>query len=94
MQKIYISGPITGIDPEVCQARFEKAEKELKSQGFTPINPLKRTTTHSQLRRAYEARFGDVGRVRYYLYAQRLGEVERLSNRVQHRHRQPPKNNL
>lgn len=41
MHKIYISGPITGIAPEVCQARFEKAEKELKSQGFTPVNPLK-----------------------------------------------------
>lgn len=41
MIKIYISGPITGIDPEVCRTRFEKAENELKRQGFIPVNPLK-----------------------------------------------------
>ena len=39
--KVYISGPITGIDPEVCRTRFEKAEDELKQQGFIPVNPLK-----------------------------------------------------
>ncbi len=35
MSKIYISGPITGIDD------FDKAEKELNSAGFSVVNPVK-----------------------------------------------------
>lgn len=41
MRKIYISGPITGIDPAVCRKRFETAEKRLIARGYTPVNPLK-----------------------------------------------------
>ena len=41
MRKIYISGPITGVDPEVCRAHFARAEEELRRQGLTPVNPLK-----------------------------------------------------
>lgn len=41
MRRIYISGPITGIDPEVCRNRFEAAEKRLIARGYTPVNPLK-----------------------------------------------------
>lgn len=39
MSKIYISGPITGIDDYM--ERFSKAEKELEAQGFGVINPAK-----------------------------------------------------
>lgn len=41
MRKIYISGPITGVAPDVCRAAFAKAEEELRQQGFIPVNPLK-----------------------------------------------------
>lgn len=41
MKRIYISGPITGIDPEVCRNRFGAAEKRLIARGYTPVNPLK-----------------------------------------------------
>ena len=40
MQKVYISGPITGIDPEVCRARFEAAKLRLRERGYTPVSPL------------------------------------------------------
>lgn len=40
-EKVYISGPITGIDPEVCRARFEAAEQQLLARGYMPVNPLK-----------------------------------------------------
>ena len=40
MRKIYISGAITGVDPDVCRSAFEIAEKDLKKQGFVPVNPL------------------------------------------------------
>lgn len=39
-EKVYISGPITGIDPEVCRAHFEAAEQQLLARGYTPVNPL------------------------------------------------------
>lgn len=39
MSKIYISGPITGIDDYM--GRFSNAEKELKEQGFSVVNPAK-----------------------------------------------------
>lgn len=39
MSKIYISGPITGI--EDYMKNFDKAEKELKSVGFSVVNPAK-----------------------------------------------------
>ena len=39
MSKIYISGPITGI--EDYMKNFDQAEKELKSVGFSVVNPAK-----------------------------------------------------
>ena len=39
MKKVYISGPITGTDDYI--ERFEKAENDLKSQGYSVINPAK-----------------------------------------------------
>lgn len=38
--KVYISGPITGIDPELCRARFAAAKKELHQRGMEPVSPL------------------------------------------------------
>ncbi len=41
MQKIYISGPITGWPIDKCRVRFEEAEYRLRLQGFEPVNPMK-----------------------------------------------------
>lgn len=38
--KVYISGPITGIDSELCRARFAAAKKELHQRGMEPVSPL------------------------------------------------------
>jgi len=39
--KIYISGKITGINPDTVKAKFNNAEKLLKKQGYTEIiNPI------------------------------------------------------
>lgn len=38
--KVYISGPITGIDPELCHTRFAAAKKELHQRGMEPVSPL------------------------------------------------------
>lgn len=37
--KIYISGPITGTDDYM--ERFERAEEQLKAEGYEVINPAK-----------------------------------------------------
>lgn len=39
MSRVYISGSITGI--EDYMKNFDKAEKELKSVGFSVVNPAK-----------------------------------------------------
>lgn len=39
MSRVYISGPITGI--EDYMKNFDKAEKELKSVGYSVVNPAK-----------------------------------------------------
>lgn len=39
-KKIYISGQITGLDYKVAKELFSKAEYELKSMGFIPVNPM------------------------------------------------------
>lgn len=39
--KIYISGPITGLDHQTAFANFERAEKMLRDLGFDPVNPMK-----------------------------------------------------
>ena len=38
---IYISGPITGRRPAECEMKFNKAEREIRKRGHTPINPWK-----------------------------------------------------
>ena len=41
MNKIYISGKITGLSPDTCERLFSEAENRLKGFGFEPVNPLK-----------------------------------------------------
>ena len=40
-KKVYISGPITGCDPEWVESQFARAEKNLIGLGHRPVNPLK-----------------------------------------------------
>lgn len=39
MKRIYISGPISGIDRAVYLANFAKRESELNAQGYDTLNP-------------------------------------------------------
>lgn len=41
MNKIYISGQITGLSPDTCERLFSEAENRLRGFGFEPVNPLK-----------------------------------------------------
>ena len=38
--RIYNSGRITGLDCETYLANFDKADKEIKVSGHTPVNPI------------------------------------------------------
>ena len=42
--KIYISGPISGRDPDKVRTAFETAEKEIREKGHEPVNPYKLQT--------------------------------------------------
>lgn len=37
--KIYISGPMTGLTEHRIKHHFGEAEKYLRQEGFTPVNP-------------------------------------------------------
>lgn len=39
--KIYLAGPISGLEPKVCRKLFNDAEKRLKKNKHTVINPWK-----------------------------------------------------
>lgn len=47
MQKIYISGKITGMVDE-ARILFDKAEVKLKEMGFHPINPMNLPDNHDK----------------------------------------------
>ena len=38
-KRIYISGKMTGLDPEEIRGNFALAKKELRDQGYIPISP-------------------------------------------------------
>lgn len=38
-QRIYISGPISGIDRDECTARFKRAQLMLEAMGYEVFNP-------------------------------------------------------
>jgi hypothetical protein len=40
VKKIYISGPITSITPEMAKPIFEAAENKLTEMGFKAVNPM------------------------------------------------------
>ena len=40
-KKIYIAGKITGLEKRDVQAKFERAERQLKTQGYEVINPIR-----------------------------------------------------
>lgn len=46
MEKIYISGKITGLKFEEAFYLFYKAEKLLQSQGYSVVNPMKLPHEH------------------------------------------------
>ena len=57
---IYISGPISGHEPEKVQAEFERVETMLVAQGYRVFNPLKNglpydAPTHCHMRRDLNA---------------------------------------
>lgn len=39
--KVYLSGPVTGIDRDECIERFRKAEELLEADGFKVVNPMR-----------------------------------------------------
>lgn len=41
MNKVYISGKITGLPEQVFKKNFSDAEKDLKLLGYIPVNPAK-----------------------------------------------------
>lgn len=56
MKRIYISGPISGHNPEECRKRFEEVEQLLTSRGYRVFNPMKNglpfdADTHQHMRR-------------------------------------------
>jgi len=40
-KKIYISGQITGLQPEKAREKFERAEELIRQMGAEPVNPMK-----------------------------------------------------
>lgn len=40
-QRVYISGPMTGVSREVFAARFAEAERVLTAAGFEVVNPAR-----------------------------------------------------
>lgn len=50
--KIYISGKISGIEAEAVEL-FSKAETELISKGFEPINPMSLNHEHDKSWHSY-----------------------------------------
>ncbi|MGI6078045.1 MAG: DUF4406 domain-containing protein [Bacteroidales bacterium] len=39
--KVYIAGKVTGIERQVVENNFARAEKFLKTKGYEVVNPLK-----------------------------------------------------
>ena len=42
--KIYISGKITGLDPEHARAMFDEAEDWINIHGHEPVNPMQKVS--------------------------------------------------
>ena len=46
--KIYISGPISGIEINIAYQIFEKAENKLLNEGYEVVNPMKLDHSHGK----------------------------------------------
>lgn len=46
--KVYISGKITGLDRQVAENNFARAEKYLKSKGYEVVNPTQLCDEHAR----------------------------------------------
>ena len=73
MEKIYISGRISGLPIEEVAAKFDETETKLKAQGYEVINPLKNGIPATASWEAHSSTYG----VRRYLFVARLGIFQR-----------------
>lgn len=78
MEKIYISGRISGLPIEEVAAKFDETETKLKAQGYEVINPLKNGIPATALLGSpcSYGRSSTYG-VRRYLFVARLGIFQR-----------------
>jgi hypothetical protein len=53
MNKVYISGKISGLDLEEAKNKFETAENALKSSGYEVVNPMKLPHNHDKKWESY-----------------------------------------
>ena len=58
-KRIYISGPISGLNPEMRRKAFKETEWMLNAQGYEPVNPMENglpsdATTHEHMRKDIE----------------------------------------
>lgn len=60
-QRVYISGPISGLDINMVRADFQRVEYEMIARGYEPVNPVaeadkhpEHKTTHDHMRHDIE----------------------------------------
>lgn len=51
---IYISGPISGIDPAVAETRFARVQMDLEAKGFNVYNPFTQVPFEIQLIQSFK----------------------------------------
>jgi hypothetical protein len=56
MKKIYIAGPVTGLDIVVVRRAFTQAEERIAYRGDIPVNPLRLCSTEWAHGRCMRAR--------------------------------------
>ena len=81
--KIYISGPITGLPPQEVNNIFGRIATNLNSLGWETVNPLNNGLPADASYNEHMLRDLDLlADCRSDLYAQRMGKLERCSYRV------------
>ena len=51
-ERIYISGPVTGLDPYYVKGLFTIAENKLKNEGLRPVSPIRYIAIDREWRQA------------------------------------------